>query len=86
MGRDLKSCIAHAKEQMSYEVIYDELIKNFMARPIRVHGAVLFDEFGLMMIGSIVKNIDLKIKTEALSLLDELGINTDKEVWDHDQS
>lgn len=84
LGLDLAACITRAKEQMRFSVIYDELIKKLLARPIRANGTVLYDEFGLMMIGTNVEIITLKVKTEALSLLDELGINVEEEVWNHD--
>ena len=66
--------------------IYDELIKQLLARPIKVCGTVLSDEFGLMMIGTTTEFISPRIKIEACSLLNSLGIETENEVWNHDQS
>ncbi len=83
LGLDLEDCIQRAKEFMRFDIIYEDLIKKLLARPIRFTGTVLFDDFGLMMIGSKAEVISPRIKTEAVSLLSELGfemnINNDKE-------
>ena len=80
LGMDLKACLELAKEQLRTDVIHERLIEKLLARPIRVAGIVLSDEFGLMMIGNSAEMILPKIKTESLSLLDELGININNEV------
>jgi replication factor A1 len=80
LGYDLESCLNLAKEQMRTEIIYEKLIEKLLARPLQVHGTVVCDEFGAMMIGNSAEIIVPKIKTEALSLLDGLGINVNNEV------
>jgi hypothetical protein len=68
---------------MRYDLIYEDLVKKLLAKPLQVTGTVITDEFGLMMIGSGIEIITPKIKTEAVSILRELGIETDNEVWDN---
>jgi hypothetical protein len=60
---------------MRFDVIYEQLIEKLMARPVKLTGTVLSDEFGLMMIGNNIEYIKPKVKTEALKLLDELGVD-----------
>jgi replication factor A1 len=80
LGLDLNACKNLAKEHMSTEVIFDQLIEKLLARPLRMSGLVISDEFGLMMIGKSAEIIVPKIKAESLNLLEELGINVDNEV------
>jgi len=84
IGLDLSGCESRAKEQMRFDVIYDDIVSKLLARPVRVNGTVFKDEFGLMLIGSGIEMIVPKIKTEAISLLTELGIEMDNEVWEHE--
>ncbi len=84
LNMDLKACLDLAKEQMRTDVIYDQLIEKLLARPLRVNGVVLSDDFGLMMIGDSAEIIAPKIKDESISLLNELGINLDTEAWYND--
>jgi replication factor A1 len=80
LGLDLQSSIDLAKENMRTEVIYDKLIEKLLARPLRVSGTVVVDDFGFMMIGNKAELIVPKVKTESMSLLDDLGININSEV------
>jgi replication factor A1 len=80
LGLDLKACLNLAKEMMRTDVIYDKLIEKLLARPVRVSGTVVADEFGFMMIGASTEIIVPKIKQESLNLLNEMGINLENEV------
>jgi replication factor A1 len=84
LGLDLEGCISKVKEHLRFDIIYEDLIKRLMARPVRVSGTVVSDDFGLMMIGSEAVLISPKIKTEAVSLLSDLGIEINNEVWDNE--
>jgi replication factor A1 len=84
LGLDIDGCISKVKEHLRFDIIYEDLIKKLMARPIRIVGTVVSDDFGLMMIGSKAELISPKIKTEAMSLLDELGIEIKNEVWENE--
>lgn len=84
LGMDINGCITQAKEHMRYDIIYEDLIKKLLARPLRVTGSVLADEFGLMMIGSKIEIITPKIKTEAVGLLNGLGVEINNEVWENE--
>ncbi|WP_455392859.1 hypothetical protein [[Eubacterium] cellulosolvens] len=80
LGLDMKSCVELAKEYMRTDVIYEKLVEKLLARPLRVNGTVVADEFGLMMIGNSAEIIMPKIKKESLELLNEMGININNEV------
>ena len=80
LGLDLNGCLQLAKDQMRTDIIYDQLIKRLLARPVKVTGVVLSDDFGLMMIGGSIEFIVPKIKTESISLLEGLGMNINNEV------
>jgi replication factor A1 len=84
LGLDLEGCISKVKEHLRFDIIYEDLIKKLVARPIRISGTVVSDDYGLMMIGTNAEIISPKIKTEAVSLLNELGIEIENEVWDNE--
>jgi replication factor A1 len=86
LGLDLNGCMTRAKEHMRYDIIFEDLIEKLLARPVRVSGTVISDEFGLSMIGSKVEFITPKLRTEAISILEDLGVETNNEVWNNEQS
>jgi replication factor A1 len=86
LGLDMDGCISKAKEHMRYDIIFEDTIKKLLAKPVRINGSVLSDEFGMMLIANKLEMILPKIRTEAVSLLEQLGIALENGVWENDNN
>jgi replication factor A1 len=75
LGKTLEECKALAQEAFDSEVIRDLLVDRLVARPVRVSGNVVSDDFGLMMIVRDVSDIHVDVKEEAAKILQELGVD-----------
>ena len=75
LGKTLEECKALAQEAFDPEVIRDLLVDRLVARPVRVSGNVVSDDFGLMMIVRDVSDIQVDVKEEAAKILQELGVD-----------
>lgn len=74
LGKTLEQCKALAQEAFDAEVVRDLIADRLVARPVRVAGNVLSDDFGLMMICSRVTDVEVDVKAEASALLEQLGV------------
>jgi replication factor A1 len=74
LGKTLEQCKALAQEAFDAEVVRDLLADRLVARPVRVAGNVLSDDFGLMMICSRVTDVEVDVRAEASALLEQLGV------------
>ncbi len=75
LGKSLEECMALAQDAFDSEVVRDLLVDRLVARPVRVSGNVVSDDFGLMMIVREVSDNQVDVKEEATSLLQELGVD-----------
>jgi replication factor A1 len=75
LGRTLEDCKALAQEAFDSEVVRDLLVDRLVARPVKVVGNVVSDDFGLMMIVRDVTDVEVDVKEEADKLLQEMGVN-----------
>lgn len=74
LGKTLEQCKAMAQEAFDAEVVRDLLADRLVARPVRVAGNVLSDDFGLMMIVNRVSDVEVDVRSEARELLEQLGV------------
>ncbi len=74
MEKGLQECIAEAKEAMDQEVIRDALSDLLIAQPVETRGNVTSDDYGLMMICSEAKVLQVDVQKEARALLEQLGV------------
>jgi replication factor A1 len=75
LGRTLEDAKALAQESFDAEVVRDLLVDRLVARPVRVVGNVLSDDFGLMMICRDVSDVQIDVKAEAERLLEGSGVD-----------
>jgi replication factor A1 len=75
LGKTLDECKALAQEAFDSEVVRDLLVDRLVARPVRMAGNVVSDDFGLMMIVREVTDHKVDVKEEAANLLQELGVD-----------
>ena len=75
LGKTLDECKALAQESFDSEVVRDLLVDRLVARPVKVSGNVVSDDFGLMMIVRTVSDIEVDVRGEAQRLLSELGVD-----------
>jgi replication factor A1 len=75
LGKTLDECKALAQEAFDSEVVRDLLVDRLVARPVKVSGNVVSDDFGLMMICRAVSDIEIDVKAEAEQLLQEMGVD-----------
>jgi ssDNA-binding replication factor A large subunit len=74
LGKTLDECKALAQEAFDSEVIRDLLVDRLVAKPVKVTGNVVSDDFGLMMIVRSVSDVKVDVKGEAEDLLSGLGV------------
>ena len=74
LGKSLEECKALAQEAFDSEVVRDLLVDRLVARPVRVSGNVVSDDFGLMMIVRDIDDERVDVVKEANSLLEELEV------------
>jgi replication factor A1 len=74
LGKTLEECKALAQEAFDSEVIRDLLVDRLVAKPVKVTGNVVSDDFGLMMIVRDVSDVKVDVKGEAEDLLSGLGV------------
>jgi len=74
LGRDVEQCVEEARERMGTDFVRDELIDLLVARPMRVSGNVISDDFGTSMIGRDARLLEIDVKLEAQKLLEEMGV------------
>jgi replication factor A1 len=74
LGKTLDECKAMAQEAFDAEVVRDLLADRLVARPARIVGNVLADDFGLMMIANRVSDVDVDVRSEARALLDQAEV------------
>lgn len=72
LGKTLENCKNIAKEKMSAEVVQDMLRDILVTKPIEVHGNVMSDDFGLMLIGKKANILKVDVQKEALKLAENL--------------
>jgi len=72
LGKTLEACITEAKENMSQEVVRDQLADLLVAQPVEVRGNVTSDDYGLMMIVDGAKILKVDVEQEARAMLEEL--------------
>ena len=75
LGKSLDECKALAQEAFDSEVVRDLLVDRLVARPVKVTGNVVSDDFGLMMIVRDVSDVHVDVKGEAEVLLQGLGVD-----------
>ena len=73
LNRSLEDCEALVFKSRNFDIINEELLTKLIAQPIQVHGNVITDDYGLMMICNDVELIELDVKTEAAKLLEALA-------------
>jgi replication factor A1 len=73
VGKSVQECEAVVFKTRNFELINDELFKALIAQPVRVHGNVITDDYGLMMICNDVELVKIDVKTEAAKLLDSIA-------------
>jgi replication factor A1 len=74
LGKSLEDCKALAQEAFDSEVVRDLLVDRLVAKPVKVAGNVVSDDFGLMMIVRDVSDVKVDVKGEAEELLGEMGV------------
>ena len=74
LERSLEECKALAQEAFDPEVVRDLLVDRLVAKPVKVTGNVVSDDFGLMMIVRDVSDVRVDVKGEAEELLGSLGV------------
>ena len=74
LGKSLEECKTLAQETFDPEVVRDLLVDRLVARPVKVNGNVVSDDFGLMMIVRDVSDVKVDVKGEAEELLSGLGV------------
>jgi len=74
LGKTLDECKAMAQEAFDAEVVRDLLADRLVARPARIVGNVLADDFGLMMIANRVSDVEVDVRSEARALLDQAEV------------
>ncbi|UCC92288.1 MAG: hypothetical protein JSW25_06340 [Thermoplasmata archaeon] len=74
LGKTLEECKALAQEAFDSEVVRDLLVDRLVAKPVKVTGNVVSDDFGLMMIVRSVSDVEVDVKGEAEDLLSGLGV------------
>lgn len=72
LGRSIDECEKVAREALSREVIKEELVKKLVAHPMRIHGYVFGDDFGLSLIAKDVKMLKVDVESRARELLEEI--------------
>jgi len=72
LNKTLEACITEAKENMSQEVVRDQLADMLVAQPVEVRGNVTSDDYGLMMIVDEAKILKVDVEQEARVMLDEM--------------
>jgi replication factor A1 len=77
LNKTVKECEGLVFKTRNFELINDELIKILIAQPVIVHGNVITDDYGLMMICNNVDTIKVDIKTEAAKILNSLASEGD---------
>lgn len=65
LGKTLEACITEAKENMSQEVVRDQLADLLVAQPVEVTGNATCDDYGLMMIVESAKVLKVDVVEEA---------------------
>lgn len=75
LGKTLDDCKALAQEAFDSEVVRDLLVDRLVARPVKVTGNVVSDDFGLMMIVREVSDVHVDVRGEAEGLLQGLGVD-----------
>ncbi|MCK5560021.1 MAG: hypothetical protein KAJ51_05485 [Thermoplasmata archaeon] len=73
LSRSLEDCEALIYKSRNFDIINEELLTKLIAQPIQVHGNVITDDYGLMMICNDVELIEIDVKTEATKLLEALA-------------
>ncbi len=74
LGKSLEECKTLAQETFDPEVVRDLLVDRLVARPVKVTGNVVSDDFGLMMTVRDVSDVKVDVKGEAEELLSGLGV------------
>jgi replication factor A1 len=74
LGKTLEECKNLAQETFDSEVVRDMLVDRLVAKPVKVTGNVVSDDFGLMMIVREVADVSVDVKGEAEELLSGLGV------------
>lgn len=75
LGKTLDDCKALAQEAFDSEVVRDLLVDRLVARPVKLTGNVVSDDFGLMMIVREVSDVHVDVRGEAEGLLQGLGVD-----------
>ncbi len=75
LGKTLDECKTMAQEAFDAEVVRDLLADRLVARPVRIVGNVLADDFGLMMIANRVSDVEVDVRSEARALLDQAEVD-----------
>jgi replication factor A1 len=73
LERSLEDCESLIYKTRNLEIINEELINKLIAQPVRVHGNIIIDDYGLMMICNDAELIEIDVKTEATKLLESLA-------------
>jgi replication factor A1 len=73
LEKSVQECEELVFKTRNFELINDELINKLIAQPVVVHGNVIADDYGLMMICKDVDILKIDIRTEAAKLLDSLA-------------
>jgi replication factor A1 len=77
VGKSVEECEELVFKTRNFELINDELFKTLIAQPVRVHGNVITDDYGLMMICNDVELVKIDVKSEAAKLLESLASESD---------
>ncbi len=75
LGKTLDEAKALAQESFDSEVVRDLLVDRLVARPVKVVGNVVSDDFGLMMICRLVHEVDVDVRAEAEDLLQGMEVD-----------
>jgi replication factor A1 len=75
LSKSLEEAMAIAQESFDSEVVRDLLVDRLVARPVKVVGNVVSDDFGLMMICRHVHEAKLDVRAEAESILQGMGVD-----------
>jgi replication factor A1 len=74
LGKSLEDCKSLAQETFDPDAVRDLLVDRLVAKPVKVTGNVVSDDFGLMMIVRDVSDAQVDVKGEAKDLLSGLEV------------
>jgi len=72
-GRRLEDYMRLVAELANPDAVRSEIMEKVIARPIEVSGNVTADDYGLMLIATSARMLEVDVQAEARAMLEELG-------------